>query len=319
MKTDWESRIGRRVTLRDLHILSAVVRWGSMAKAASHLATSQSAVSEAIANLEDALRVRLLDRSPRGVKPTIYAEVLLKRGDAVFDELKQGIKDIEFLSDPAVGEVRVAAPDFLSASLLPGVIERLSRDHPQISVRVLQHGTTSPEFLELRERNVDLVIARIPKAFRHDDLEIEVLFDDPHFVVAGVRSRWARRRKIALAELTNEPWTVPPLINAFFREAFEAHGLTAPSERVTAASILLRIHLVASAGFISVLPDSILRTLAKKMSFKVLPIDLPIKVPPVVIVRLKNRTLSPVVQLFIERLREVAKAVSAGAECRSLR
>ena len=64
---DWEHRIGRRVRLRDLHILSAVVRWGSMAKAASHLAMSQSAVSEAIAGLEDALRVRLLDRSPQGI------------------------------------------------------------------------------------------------------------------------------------------------------------------------------------------------------------------------------------------------------------
>src|SRR5262245_39547737 len=101
--TDWESRIGRRVTLRDLHILSVVVRSGSMAKAASYLATSQSAVADAIANLEDALHVRLLDRSPQGIEPTIYANVLLKRGHAVFDELKQGVKEIEFLSDPTAG------------------------------------------------------------------------------------------------------------------------------------------------------------------------------------------------------------------------
>ncbi|MFZ1088838.1 MAG: LysR family transcriptional regulator, partial [Xanthobacteraceae bacterium] len=63
--TDWESRIRRRVTLRDLHVLSSVVRWGSMAKAASHLAMSQSAVSESIAHREDAIRVRLLDRTPQ--------------------------------------------------------------------------------------------------------------------------------------------------------------------------------------------------------------------------------------------------------------
>jgi DNA-binding transcriptional LysR family regulator len=84
---DWEARIGRRVRLRDLHILSAVVRWGSMAKAASHLSMSQSSVSEAIASLEDALRVQLLDRNPHGIEPTIYANALLKRGHAVFDEL----------------------------------------------------------------------------------------------------------------------------------------------------------------------------------------------------------------------------------------
>src|SRR5258708_6868964 len=124
---DWEGRIGRRVRLRDLHVLSAVVRWGSMAKAAPHLAMSQSAVSEAIANLEDALRVRLLDRSPQGVEPTIYAQALLKRGDVVFDELKQGIKDIEFLSDPTAGEVRIACPEILSAWLVPATIQRLFR------------------------------------------------------------------------------------------------------------------------------------------------------------------------------------------------
>src|SRR6476660_5738666 len=109
----WESRIGRRLKLRDLHILAAVVQWGSMARAASHLAMSQPAVSESIASLEDALRVRLLDRSTRGVEPTLYARALLKRGHVIFDELRQGIRDLEFLANPKIGEVRVAAGDTL--------------------------------------------------------------------------------------------------------------------------------------------------------------------------------------------------------------
>jgi DNA-binding transcriptional LysR family regulator len=67
-RRDWDSQIGRRITLRDLHILSFVVRWGGMAKAAAHLTTSQSVVSDAIANLESALGVRLLDRSAKGVE-----------------------------------------------------------------------------------------------------------------------------------------------------------------------------------------------------------------------------------------------------------
>jgi DNA-binding transcriptional LysR family regulator len=310
---DWENRIGRRVTLRDLHILSAVVRWGSMAKAAARLATSQSAVSEAIANLEDALHVRLLDRSAQGIEPTIYANALLKRSHAVFDELKQGIKDIEFLSDPEAGEVRIASPDFLSAWLLPVAIERLSRDRPQISIRVIQHDATTLEFRELQERSVDLVITRIPKAFKDDDLETEVLLDDTHFVVAGAQSRWARRPSITLAELADEPWllTSNPTADAVLQEAFEAQGLKAPSERVIAASVLLRVHLLATGRFLSVLSDSVLRGVAKQLSFKVLPIDLRIKAPPVAIVRLKNRTMSPVVQLFIDHLREVAKSASA--------
>src|SRR6188474_218132 len=111
----WESRIGRRLRLRDLHILFAVVQWGSMAKAAKQLAMSQPAVSEAIANMGDALRVRLLDRSSRGIEPTVYAHALLKRGHVVFDELRQGIRDIEFLSNPTVGEIRVVTQSLLAA------------------------------------------------------------------------------------------------------------------------------------------------------------------------------------------------------------
>jgi DNA-binding transcriptional LysR family regulator len=309
---DWEGRIGSRIRLRDLHVLSAVVRWGSMAKAASHLAMSQSAVSESIASLESALGVRLLDRSPQGVAPTIYAEALLKRGHVVFDELRQGVKDIEFLAEPTKGEVRIACPELLSAGLLPAAIDRLSRQHPKIVVRVAQMDTTNLEFRELRERNVDLMLARVAGTFVDDDLDIEILLHDPHFVVVGARSPWARRRKVTLADLMNEPWIFPPnqVVMGLIKEAFEANDLQLPSERVTAASILLRNHLLATGRFLTMLPDSVLRYTATQWSLKPLPIDLRIKPWPIAILTLKNRTLSPVTQLFIEHLRGVAKSLS---------
>jgi DNA-binding transcriptional LysR family regulator len=310
----WESRIGRRLKLRDLHILSSVVQWGSMAKAAAHLAMSQPAVSEAIANLEDALRVRLLDRSSRGIEPTIYADALLKRGHVVFDELKQGIRDIEFLTDPSVGEVRIACSEQSAAGLLPAAIDRLSRRYPQIVVRVVQANLATLEFRELRDRKVDLVLARMTGSFVEDDLDVENLFDDPHFVVVGARSRWARRRKVALAQLVKEPWILRAnqVVSALIAEAFKAHGLEVPQERVSAGSILLRNHLLATGRFLTVLPDSVLRYNAKKWSLKALPVDLGVK-PSIAIVTLKNRTVSPVVQLFVEHVRAVAKTMFAPA------
>ena len=311
----WESRIGRRLKLRDLHILSAVVQWGSMAKAASHLAMSQPAVSESIANLEDVLRVRLLDRSTKGIAPTPYAHALLKRGHVVFDELMQGIRDIEFLADPTVGEVRVAAGDTLAAGLLPAVIDRLSRRHPQIVVHLVQAITATLEFRELRERRVDLALARVSRSPGKDDLDVEILFDDPHRVVAGARSPWARRRRIALADLVNEPWIFPSseLIRELITEAFKAHGLEVPHERVSGSSILMRNHLLATGRFLTVLPNSVLRYNAKQWSLKALPVDLGVKARSVGIVTLKNRTLSPVVQLFVEHVRAVAKTMSASS------
>ncbi len=317
----WDTRIGRRLKLRDLHILSAVVQWGSMAKAASHLAMSQPAVSESIASLEDALRVRLLDRSTKGVAPTLYAHALLKRGHVVFDELRQGIRDIEFLANPTVGEVRVACGDTLAAGLLPAVIDRLSRRHPRIVVRMVQANAETLDFRELRERRVDLALARVSRSFAQDDLDVEILFDDPHRVVAGARSAWARRRRIALADLVNEPWIFASnqVIRELITEAFKARGLEVPKERVSASSILLRNHLLATGRFLTVLPDSVLRYNAKQWSLKALPVDLGVKLRSVAIVTLKNRTLSPVVEVFVEHVRVVAKTMSAPSSGRRKR
>src|SRR5215467_8726339 len=142
----WESRIGRRVRLRDLHILFAFVQHGSMAKAGADLGMSQSAVSQAIAALENALAVRLLDRTPRGVVPTLYANALMKRGRVAFDELRQGVKDIEFLVDPAAGEVRIGCSESISGGILPPIIERMSRLHPRTVLDVSPSNAFRMEF-----------------------------------------------------------------------------------------------------------------------------------------------------------------------------
>ena len=89
-RIDWDSQLGRRLRLRDLHVLMTVARLGSMAKAAAELGVSQPAVSEVIADLETALGVRLLDRTPQGAQPTPYGAVLIARAAAAFDELRQG-------------------------------------------------------------------------------------------------------------------------------------------------------------------------------------------------------------------------------------
>src|SRR5215813_15324462 len=102
-------RIGRRIRLQDVHVLMTVVQAGSMGKAARQLNTSQPNISKSIADLEQALGVRLLDRQRQGVEPTAYGRALLDCGTAVFDDLRQGVKNIESLADPAAGEVRIGS------------------------------------------------------------------------------------------------------------------------------------------------------------------------------------------------------------------
>lgn len=314
---DWESRIGRRLKLRDLHILSAVVRFGSMAKAATHLGMSQPAVSEAIAALEDTLRVRLLDRSPRGVEPTIYAGVLLKRGDVVFDELKQGMRDIAFLTDPTAGEIRIGCPESLMAGFVPAVIERISQRHPKISVHVVAAQPGEQEFQELRARSVDLLLGRVFRPLSDDDVVHEILCQDVFRVVVGSQSPWARRRDVALADLMEEPWILFPdnsVVSSYLEEAFRTKGLTLPRASVATFSTQIRRHLLESGRFVSILHESVLRFSTRRWPLKVLPIDLFVRPMPIAIFRLKNRTLSPVVQLFAEHAREVAESAGGRAD-----
>src|SRR5262247_982283 len=119
---DQIDRIERRLKLHDMRVLISVVDAGSMHKAAERLATSQPAVSRAISDLEHALGVRLLDRSPRGIEPTQYGRAIIKRGVAVFDELRQGVKDIEFLTDPTAGELRIGTTESLATGLVFAVV-----------------------------------------------------------------------------------------------------------------------------------------------------------------------------------------------------
>src|SRR5262249_48385187 len=207
---EWESRLGRRLRVRELFILSTVVKSGSMAKAARHLAMSQPAVSQAMANLEHVLGVRLLDRSPRGIEPTIYAEALLKRSVKVFDELKESVRDIEFLADPSTGELKIGCPDSITATVLPLLIQRFSEQNPNVVVHVYDVPSPAIKDPGLRERKYHLLLSRVGLPRKDspttEALDIQVLFDDPLIIAAGLGSRWADRRKIDIAELVNEPW-----------------------------------------------------------------------------------------------------------------
>src|SRR3989440_5514292 len=134
---DWADRIGRRVRLRDLHIVLAVADAGSMAKASTHLSISHPVVSKTISELEHTLGVRLFDRNPQGVELTAYGRALLKCGVIVFDEMRQGLKQIEFLTDPDGGELRVGCPEIMIAGILPPTVERFSHQYPRVRLHVV--------------------------------------------------------------------------------------------------------------------------------------------------------------------------------------
>jgi DNA-binding transcriptional LysR family regulator len=307
-------RIERRVKLHDLRVLMCVVERGSMAKAAESLATSQPAISRSIAGLEYSLGVCLLDRGPYGVVPTPYGHALIKRGIAIFDELKQGVQNIEFLADPTAGEVRIAAAIGWAAGFVATVIDRLARRYPRVvcHLTVADPPTTT---LALEQRDVDLLVQRVVTPLAEDHLQAEVLFADRLFVIAGIGNPWARRRRVTLADLMDEPWALPPrgnISHEWVTEAFAAAGLELPRAAMVTTTGPARIALVAKGRFLALASETVLRFGDWERAIKVLPIDLATMAGAVGIITLKNRTLTPVAELFIDSAREVAKRLATG-------
>jgi DNA-binding transcriptional LysR family regulator len=316
-KIDWESQIGRRLRLRELHVFFTVAQQGSMAKAAAQLGVSAPTVSEVMADLEHGLGVKLLDRSPRGVEPTMYGRALLKRGLAAFDELKQGIKEIEFLTDPAAGTLSVGYTNMIAA-VFAVIVERFAEKFPRVVMQLeLVPSPVSKAMPGLRDRTFDLILARSSSQWLDDDhlmeeFDADLLFDDRMVMVAGAKSRFARRRKVDLAELVDEPWILSPPKGWSYElvaEAFKSRGLRVPSPAMMTNTMELRTRLLATGEFITVVPTSALNS--DSHALKILPVELPARPWPITIFTLKNRTLSPVAEHFIACAREVAKSMVA--------
>jgi DNA-binding transcriptional LysR family regulator len=306
----WPDQIGRRVKLRQLEVLFAVTECGTMGKAAERLRLSQPVISKAIADLEHTLGVRLLDRGPQGAEPTLYGRALMKRSVAIFDELRQGVGEIQFLADPTAGELRVGCGDSMLAGLLPIIIDKLSVRHPRLTFRVSQAPSGAVLYRELRERNIDVILGRLAMPPTEEEFVHELLFDEKELVVTGPQSPWCRRRSIELAELINERWILPPSDcagGAQVAKTFRACGLDVPHAAVFSHSTQLFDALASSGRFLAMLPASVLSLGAKRSTIKVLPVKLRDVPWPIGTVTLRDRTISPVTRLFIECAREVAR------------
>jgi DNA-binding transcriptional LysR family regulator len=304
--------IEHRLKLQHLNVAMAVAQWGSMGKAAKQLAVSQPVVSKTIADLEHLLGVRLFDRSPQGVEPTLYCRALLKRSVAIFDDVRTSIEEIRFLANPIAGELRIGSTEPLLAGLVTATMERLWQKHPRIALRALQADSATLINRDLPERRIELAVIPVTTLpLLRDDLDATLLYHDFFHVVAGAGSPWGRRKKIDLAELSGEFWCATPLetsIGSLLIDAFRAKGLEPP--RLTVSSVmspLVVARLLENDRFVAVIADSLLNFFyANRLSIKRLPVELQSPSFSVAVVTLKGRTVSPVAQLFTEHAQGIA-------------
>ena len=292
----WSDRIGRRIKLRDMHILLAVAKSGSMGKAAAELAMSQPAVSKAISDLEHALGLRLLDRSPQGVEPTRYGDALMRCGTAVFDDLKQGVKELgNSWPIRRSASCRSGCTEPSAAGFVAVVIDRFSRENPKAAFDVVTADFTALHSRELPERKIDLAFVPVVETPSEHDTISECLLDDRHVVAAAVDSKWTRRRRLTLAQLVHEPWVLPQrqsAVGSYIAEGFRAAGLDPPDASVHTFSLALHQRLLATGRYLTALPLSMLRY-NRHLSLRQVAVEFPARPRPIWIMTLRNRTLEP--------------------------
>jgi DNA-binding transcriptional LysR family regulator len=164
---------------------------------------------------------------------------------------------------------------------------------------------------ELSRRNVDLLYVRITGDLPDDHVLVERLpSHEPSVVAAGSQNPLTRRRRIELAELVHEPWTLSPpdtIGGSAFAEAFRLCGLKAPQPTVTAVSLHVRYRLLTSGRFLTVLPRLALPLSGSHLPLKALPVELPRSRATGGIVVLRNRTITPLAEIFINAIRAVTR------------
>jgi DNA-binding transcriptional LysR family regulator len=306
----WNERTKRRLKLRDLDILMAVIETGSMGKAAGRLNISQPAISKAIVELEDALGVQLVDRSPRGVVPTPYGEALGRRSIAVFNDLRQGVQDIDFLLDPTKGEIRIGSTEPIISAIVSPAIDRLCRKYPKLFFHIIA-GDTSTLYQDVLRRNVEFSICRMIGPFP-DELSAEIIFQDSPVVMASADNPLTRRRRLTLDDLADEPWVLFPF-DSFFGslvvDMFRANGHEPPRVTATSLSFNMQMELLATGRFLTVLPSFLLRMPGRSPRLRTVPVTFRTNAMPVGIITLKDRTLTPLAQLVIDHVRTLAQAL----------
>ncbi len=153
----------RNLDLNLLRIFNEVMRERSLTRAASRLAMTQPAVSNAISRLRDALGDELVRRSGYGVEPTERALALWPVVRDTLNALEKAISPGEFDPASAVETFRLAMADATATAIVPAMVSIITQEAPGISLRIVPLTTRDPRRL-LDENKVNVAIGYFPVA-----------------------------------------------------------------------------------------------------------------------------------------------------------
>lgn len=297
---------------RHLEVFLAVVKHGSLGRAAQALNRSQPAVSKAIGRLEELLEVPLFERTPRGMLPTLYGEALQAHAELITFEAGRARDEIEALRGVSKGTVRIgAAPSIVGGVLYQAALALLA-ERPGLRLHVIE-GIEGTLLQALLRGEIDVAIAGGMRRIRDYPVTTELLYTDRVVVVCRPGHPLTRnRRRPALADLLRFPWALTDRDNVMWRrlsEFFYDAGLDPPEAAIETTSANFMKAVAAHSDFLTYLPRQLIRSEEAEGRLRPLSAELAVWVRQVVLMRRREGSLSPATQSFLRDLRRAAEAL----------
>lgn len=294
---------------RHLVLLVELGRHGSIMQAAQAANLTQPAASKLLSELEHALGITLFERLPRGVEPTRYGKVLIRRAGAALAEMDAAYQEVSELMSGLRGRVAVGAILTPSTTLVPAAVALLQARHARLNVSIEVDG--SKRLVErLRTGELDIVIGRVADGSIADEIHFEPITDEPHSLVVRAGHPLLGARGLALADLAREAWIVPPadsVVRDRIASLFLAQGLDQPAETVSTASLAVAATLLLGSDMVAPLSTELVKPYLDGGLLAVLPYELSLRMDVYGIITRRRHQLSPAADAMLDALREVAR------------
>lgn len=307
-----ERWIARKFRLRHLELIADVYDCRSILKASQRLNLTQPAVTKALKDIEQTLGLELFERTNRGLIPTLYGEIFARHAKIVLAQLRHAAEELENLRVGYSGHIYVGTLVAASAKLLPDAIMMLKKDRPSIAITVVD-GTYDLLLPALRTADLDLVVGRLPEAGRMHEFVYERFYSEPACLVVRRNHPLARKKRLILKNLINEPWLVPVQETALRRQLekeFESFELPFPRNIIESMSILTNKALIRNSDCIGVLPLHVALDDQQNKLLSILPVKLKGTERPVGAICRSPGVLPPAANAFLDCLRQVAQHIS---------
>ncbi len=300
--------IRSRLKTRQIVLLVYLDEYRSVLRAANAAGMTQPAASKLLHELEETFGVPLFERQARGVTPTWYGEILIRRARSMLSEISRAQEEIAALKSGLTGQASIGTVLNPGTNLVPMAVAQLKQKRPGILVAV-ELDYSKPLIAKLLKGELDIVIARILDSHGAEELQTQPLADERHSVIAGTHHPLAGCSDLRLQDLVDQGWILPPpgsLIRDRLVAEFLQRGLSAPGNLVESFSLPVIISLLRTTDMVVALPKETVQSDCDSGVLTVLIEDVGIEIGTFGIVTRREQPLSPGAQLMLAELRNVA-------------